>query len=454
MKVIINNICIGFFLLGKMDVNLVLNSKAKAFLAASNIGSDVWWQSLTLWGCPIIMDHESGTAKVTFFWQDPSGNESQSSVAQVLLQINSVTDHHSWEPVSLARVAGTNVWHKQICVESTWRGSYSFIPLTYEQMPHLAFSKSDGSSQAQRRWYISIMDQALPDLLNPFPISIDGKTSALHLPNAESELGWPQWDSGELTVPSDRVMTFSWGSTVLENSRSIYAFQTGEDSDSKPLVILLDGQKWATSSGTPAVLEYLTQQQRIAPAQYLLIDSIDGKVRWSELSCHSDFWQAVFDELFPLAQQHGVQLDRVSTTLVAGQSLGGLAALYAGLHWPKKVQKVISLSGSFWWPDVNRELPCDPTLLAYTPPNSLSAQLQLGQLKASHLDIFMSVGSGEGDMNRYNENMLAALEADRLVTFANQPARLIYDRFCGGHDWLAWRSSLVKGLVALLAPSA
>jgi len=59
-----------------MNVNLVLNSKAKAFLAASNIGSDVWWQNLTLWGCPIIMDHKSSTAKVTFFWQDPSGNES------------------------------------------------------------------------------------------------------------------------------------------------------------------------------------------------------------------------------------------------------------------------------------------------------------------------------------------------------------------------------------------
>ncbi|MFI8619882.1 enterochelin esterase [Marinomonas sp. NPDC078689] len=437
-----------------MSVDLALKLAAGEYLVAADIGTKAWWERLKQQGCPLMFGNYSGETVVDFFWQDPSGDESQSCVAQVLLQINSVTDHHSWEPVSLSRVAGTDVWHKQLSIESSWRGSYSFIPLTAEQMPHLAFSESDGSSQAQRRWYISIMDQALPDVLNPFPASIDGKTSALHLPNAQREFGWPQWDAGELTFPRERMTTFTWDSTRLENSRSIYAFQTGEDSGSKPLVILLDGQKWATPSGTPAVLEALTQQQHIAPAQYLLIDSIDGKVRWSELSCHEGFWQAVFDELFPLAQQHGVSLGGASTTLVAGQSLGGLAALYVGLNWPERVQKVISLSGSFWWPDVNRALPCDPTLLSYTPPNSLSAQLQLGQLAASHLDIFMSVGSGEGDMNRYNENMLAALEADRLVTFANQPARLIYDRFCGGHDWLAWRSSLVKGLVALLPPSA
>lgn len=436
-----------------MSVDLALKLAAGEFLVAPDIGTGVWWERLKQQGCPLMFVNYSGESVVDFFWQDLSGNESQSSVTQVLLQINSVTNHHSWEPVSLTRVAGTDVWHKQICVESTWRGSYSFIPLTYEQMPHLAFSNSDGSSQAQRRWYISIMDQAQPDLLNPFPTSIDGRTSALHLPHAERELGWPQWDKGELTFPRERVTTFTWSSTTLENSRSIYAFQTGDESVSKPLVILLDGQKWATPSGTPAVLEALTQQQHIAPAQYLLIDSIDGKVRWSELSCHEGFWQTVFDELFPLAQQHGVSLDGAATTLVAGQSLGGLAALYAGLNWPEKVQKVISLSGSFWWPDVNRELPCDPTLIPHTPPNSLSAQLQLGQLEASHLDIFMSVGSGEGDMNRYNENMLAALETQSPIASANQPASLVYDRFCGGHDWLAWRSSLVKGLMALLPVS-
>lgn len=34
------------------------------------------------------------------------------------------------------------------------------------------------------------------------------------------------------------------------------------------------------------------------------------------------------------------------------QSYGGLAALYAGLHWPERFGHVLSQSGSFWWPTV------------------------------------------------------------------------------------------------------
>ena len=44
--------------------------------------------------------------------------------------------------------------------------------------------------------------------------------------------------------------------------------------------------------------------------------------------------------------------ERADRTVVAGQSYGGLAAMYAGLHWPARFGRILSQSGSFWWPNV------------------------------------------------------------------------------------------------------
>ncbi|MEX0632289.1 alpha/beta hydrolase-fold protein [Serratia ureilytica] len=50
------------------------------------------------------------------------------------------------------------------------------------------------------------------------------------------------------------------------------------------------------------------------------------------------------------AEARSVQRGR-ARTVVAGR-YGGLAALYAGLHWPARFGHVLSQSGSFWWPTV------------------------------------------------------------------------------------------------------
>ncbi len=42
--------------------------------------------------------------------------------------------------------------------------------------------------------------------------------------------------------------------------------------------------------------------------------------------------------------------DRADHAVVAGQSFGGLSALYVGLHWPERFGCVLSQSGSYWWP--------------------------------------------------------------------------------------------------------
>lgn len=42
--------------------------------------------------------------------------------------------------------------------------------------------------------------------------------------------------------------------------------------------------------------------------------------------------------------------DRADRTVVAGQSFGGLASMFAALYWPQRFGCVLSQSGSYWWP--------------------------------------------------------------------------------------------------------
>ena len=76
-------------------------------------------------------------------------------------------------------------------------------------------------------------------------------------------------------------------------------------------------------------LTSLTHRRQLPPAVYVLIDAIDTTHRAHELPCNADFWLAVQQELLPLVKAIASFSDRADRTVVAGQSFGGLSALYA-----------------------------------------------------------------------------------------------------------------------------
>lgn len=413
------------------------------------IGSKAWWKAVGITGTPFVKQDNKQTSSVLFLWQDPQGNEFESSTVGVLLDVNSLTDHHCWEPVCLGRVSGTDVWLGELRVDSSWRGSYSFIPIEKHQLPDLVRQAGDGSREAQRVWWMSVAVNQISDPLNPLPelISGWGMSSPLHLPLAKVELGWEDWEAGRLElVDANQVLPLNWVSQDLGNQRDCRIFSTSMAD--APLVILLDGQKWDATSGTLSVLQYLTQVNEIAPAHYLLIPSIDGKTRWKELGCHRPFWQAVINDLLPQVEIRLANTGRsIKEYLVAGQSLGGLAALHAGVTFPEYFSKVISLSGSFWWPEEDRmRTPNDTSSshnwLENVPANSLADQIINDQVSVSHLQVFLNVGSGEADMCLYNEATSQSIQ--------QKGGRVHCEVVCGGHDWLSWRSGLVEGLRHLM----
>jgi len=413
-------------------------------IAHRSIGSRAWWDVIQRTGTPFIKQINETTSQVLFIWQDPQGNEHHSTTASVLLDVNSITDHHSWYPKCLHRVPETDVWLGQLEVDSRWRGSYSFIPIKQHQLPEVVRESQLGSRESQRKWWMEVAVNQIADDLNMLPTLVSGwgMSSPLHLPRAAQEEGWKEWEQGSLNdISADRIHTLNWSEKILGNQRSCWLFSTA--TGEAPLVVLLDGQKWNAASGTLSVLQYLTESERIAPAHYLLIPSIDGKTRWKELGCDHSFWYAIVNNLFPLVQAELSKSRRsISDYVVAGQSLGGLSALYASLAFPNFFSNIISLSGSFWWPEENRMRDSNVNQSDGVVVDGLADQILKRHFSVSHLKVFMTVGSGEGDMHLYNDTTYQAIK--------ERGGAVQYRKVHGGHDWLSWRSGLVDGLRRLI----
>ena len=316
-------------------------------MVALEAGSDDWWRAKNgpEW------TPEDGRYRVTFWWRDPAGTEVTSNVSRVWIYITGVTDHHqNATPQSLTRVPGTDVWQWQTLLSPTWRGSYCFIPSeSDDDFPAAAFADTGPDRRALREGWRKLLPRAVSDPLNPqsWKGGRGHAVSALEMPEAPVQPGWnlPAW----IYEPPRCI---EWQSDKLANTRRVWIFTTGQDTpEERPLALLLDGQFCAESMPVWSALTALTDQGKLPPAVYVLIDVIDTAHRSKELPCNPDFWLAVQDELLPMIQAQTPFSDLPERTLVAGQSFGGLAAMYAGLHWPERFGCVLSQSGSFWWPE-------------------------------------------------------------------------------------------------------
>nr|WP_246584635.1 enterochelin esterase [Yersinia kristensenii] len=422
---------------------------SQRLLADPLAGSESWWQQIAQWGTPLVEPVAAGKVKLTFLWREPPVKAGGTAYSRVYIDVNGVTDHHSPNPETLQRLGQSNVWYWQTEVESDFRGSYSFIPVVEEHCLNLPEGTPQERRQAQRNWWLSLMDLAENDPFNPTAphYSYRGKPlSAVHLADALPQTAWQPIDAGQkLPTAPKRLQRISWNSALLGNSRNVWIYHTlgAEDKTERPLAILLDGQYWAHGQSIFGVLDSETDAGRLPASVYVLIDIIDQPHRAVELPCNQDFWQALQTELLPQVALLQPFTDKASRTLVAGQSFGGLAALYAGLHWPQRFGCVLSQSGSFWWPDVDNF----KALTAGTAERQgwLTEQVYQGVGAGHPLDIFMEAGRREDVIYQVNEAMSEALR--------QAGHRLHYRVYSGGHDALCWRGGLIDGLHCLLGSS-
>jgi len=374
-------------------------------------GSSAWWSEVSHSGTPLAEPLGDRT-RLTFVFR------ASTATAAVLIDVSGVTDHHADVPSLMTCVDGTDIWWWQATVATTYRGQYRFVPAATVAELHPPGPGTTDRADAHRTWWISMIARSVADPLNPYATlrtSWDTPASPIHLPDAPEQPGWTSADRGASTHSAATVM---WNSVRLRNRRRIWTHQVGTEHADQPLVLLLDGDTWAERMPIFDALD--TASARGLPSCLcVLVDSIDLETRARELPCHEPFWHAIGDELLPLIAASHDFADDPARTVVAGQSYGGLAAVFAALRWPDRFGAAVAQSGSFWWPSLERPRPTSPVRIVQ----------QVGRLENN------TIRSSNASMH----GMLVAAGHD-----------VTYQEFEGGHELLCWRGGLIEALLLLL----
>ncbi|MFJ4029014.1 enterochelin esterase [Paenarthrobacter sp. NPDC089989] len=400
---------------------------------ATDGSEDAFWDRVARTGTPLIETTAEGRCQVTFLWRDP-GTTGPEAIDRVYMDVNSVTNHHAPELPAMERIPDTGIWYWAAEVSDRWRGSYCFMPATSGLVRELDPPAAGRQDATRRARWVALLQHLVHDPYNPVRA---GLKSGAAMPNAP-EQRW--WDTGTDTrKPSGTTHEVLWNSAVLGRSRTVWLHETPLRADEalgdRPLVILLDGQHWVHLMPVAPVFDAATKAGAMPAAVILAIDVLNGGVRSEELPCNATFWQAVVEELLPLVESITLFSRDPRRTVVAGQSYGGLAAMFAALEYPGRFGLVASQSGSFWWPVPHT------SAVPGVPGGDIAERIATTVFANPPL-VSLQVGQHEGDMVLHNETVhQALLDAGVDSTL---------EVFDGGHDWLCWRGGLIDCTIDLL----
>ena len=205
-------------------------------------------------------------------------------------------------------------------------------------------------------------------------------------------------------------------------------------SDPVAVAVLFDGRVWIDIDVAPT-FDNLIADCAIPPTMAVIIESIKGATRMQSLLYPGLFMPFLLDELMPFVAERWAITDDPARTVLAGQSLGGLAATHAGLHASHRFGLILSQSGSFWWPGgAEGELSGDALIDEYAAAPRVP------------LRFFQEAGSSEREVLDQNRRLRDVLRERGYAVG--------YREFQGGHDYACWRGGLADGLIELLGARA
>ncbi|HDX9610135.1 TPA: DUF1992 domain-containing protein [Bacillus toyonensis] len=232
--------------------------------------------------------------------------------------------------------------------------------------------------------------------------------------------------------PSGEIETYSFYSSILNNTRKIHIYTPHNYSHSShphELLIAFDGNSFIQNLSIEKTLNYLIYKKEIPTCIAISIDPVD---RLEELTYNDKMNTFLTAELIPWMQAKYHVYQEAKHTTIAGFSLGGLAAFYAALQNPHIFGNVLSMSGSVHWKknDYENTIPW------------IESQISSIDSNATQSYFYIAVGEFE------NEPLLTANR--RLYTALKEKEyQITYDEFQGGHDSVWWREKLFDGLRAL-----
>jgi enterochelin esterase-like enzyme len=236
-------------------------------------------------------------------------------------------------------------------------------------------------------------------------------------------------------------------SEILKNEHDLSIYlPAGYKANAAPydLVVIFDESAYLSKIPTPIILDNLVAATKIPAAVAVLIANPSQATRNEELSPNPKFADFLAKELIPWIRAHYNITNDPGKTVVAGSSLGGLAAAYAGYKHPEVFTNVLCQSGSFWWaPDHSGAIPDGVITETGWMAKQLIASSKLP------LKFYIDAGSFEFDSNGTGGGILETSRNMRDVLLA-KGYEVHYQQFVGGHDYLSWRGTFADGLMDLI----
>lgn len=377
---------------------------------------DFWGTVRDAGGSPVVEPDPRGDDQhrvVTFLWRGTDATRA------VLVMPNKIVDPRDMAPNLMERVPGTDIWHWSIRMRADWRATYS-----------LCVDEGAGPGADDAAYWPWLRQQQRTDPLNSRTLTRrwgGEPVSCVELPQAPAGDDWQR----RAGVARGTVSTHTVRSELLANERRVHLYEPPGGGRDLPVLVLMDGEMWQPGLDVAALLDNLIADGRIPPLVALLPESLSSDQRWVELACNERFVGFLETELLPWAGERLSLTGDPARTVVAGQSLGGLTAAYAGVIAPGRFGRVLAQSGSFWWPD---------------GPDLERSEWLTGRIAESEkLPVRFWLSAGEQEWVA-----LPAMRRLRATLREKGYEDAVYREFNGGHDYLCWRTELADGLVGLL----
>jgi enterochelin esterase-like enzyme len=416
------------------ELSATLRSGDRAALAS-------FWDEVDQTGAPLIEDvPECPDERIyTFVWQGEPGTQ------DVLLLANRITDRRDLSACALARIPDTDVWHISFRMGADWQASYQFGP---DFPPLIEGARVRGTAAGPNRAGAEDVEQPLDRLLDaarPDPRARSGlpslwngpAMSAVAGPGALASPVWVPRERQPVGTPRGSVTEFSlgWGSAL----RDVWVYEPARTDVDKPLdlLLMLDGQIWAGVADLPAALDVLIASGELDPVLVVMPSGLDGPARTDEFACDPGFIEVLRTQLLPWVADRYPVTAASHRRIIAGQSMGGLAAVWTATTAPDLFGAAASQSGSFWWRSHD---PLDADAEWLTKYVSASAPRV-----DSDARIDLAVGTRESLLTEPTRRLAEVLRERGTTTSLTEVN--------GGHDLLWWRHALVHALGRLLPPT-
>lgn len=424
---------------------------------------------------PLVTDDPEDTQSCLYTWvvEAPGAH-------RVLLWANALFDHSDPASSEFTNLAGSNLWTLTFRLSSSWRTSYRIAVWSQpgeppwrtaqgrhairraaldagapdarggeiiEPKPGMAASTAAGPSapadpwsQAQgsravhaeqtsaRRGHVTEMDFPAGPTFSPQRVWLYAPPQApeFHLPGA---ITTPRAAAADVVDPT--TVATPTPTTIPSTGGTASAPSTGRTAPTPPtattpLLVLFDGQVWAHGLDLPRLLDAAINEGTLPLLHVAMVDSHGEAQRWEELGVPQGQVSFVLDVLLPRLRAELPVDPTGASTLVAGQSFGGLAALWTLAQAGGQVGIALAQSPSLWRFDLSEPL--------LEGPGWSCARIRSGSL--------------EGTMWRDARDLADTLVGDRRLG----GRRVDVAQVQGGHDWAWWRQDLLAGLVEVLGP--